>query len=400
MKFTIWSTFKGISFVGISLSLILALSGCKESNAGQPQQAEPEVSVVAVAPERIVTTTELPGRPSAFRMAEIRPQVNGIIQKRLFEEGSDVTAGQVLYQIDPAPFQAAFDNAKAALEKAEAGLFSIRLRVERYKDLLADKAVSQQDYDDATAALKQAEADIQYWKASAETAAINLAYTKVTAPISGRIGKSNVTDGALVAAYQPTALATIQQLDPIYVDVPQSTTEMLRLKEGFENGRLNQDGHNQNKVKLIMENGKIYPSEGKLQFRDVTVDPTTGSVILRIVFPNPDSVLLPGMFVRAQIIEGVHNEAIMIPQQSVFRDVKGNPVTMVVNPENKVEAKLLTLDRAIGNKWLVSSGIKKGELVIVEGLQKVRPGASVKVIQPGTSPESEPKATKVVSGDK
>ena len=231
----------------------------------------------------------------------------------------------MLYQIDPAPFQAALDNAKAALGKSEANLPSIRLRAERYKELLAEKAVSQQDYDDAAAALKQAEADIEYWKAAVETARINLGYTRVTAPISGRIGKSNVTDGALVTAYQPVALATIQQLDPIYVDVPQSTTELLRLKRRLEDGRLNQNGTNQKKVKLILEDGTAYPLEGTLQFRDVTVDPTTGSVILRIVFPNPEGVLLPGMFVRAVVKEGVNEQAILIPQQAVSRDPKGNP---------------------------------------------------------------------------
>ena len=232
----------------------------------------------------------------------------------------------MLYQIDPAPFQAALDNAKAALGRAEANLPAIRSRAERYKELLADKAVSQQDYDDAAAALKQAEADIQYWKATVETARINLGYTRVTAPISGRIGRSNVTEGALVTAYQPVALATIQQLDPIYVDVPQSTAELLRLKRRLEDGRLNQDGTNQNKVQLILEDGTAYPLEGTLQFRDVTVDPTTGSVILRIVFPNPEGVLLPGMFVRAVVEEGVNEQAILVPQQAVSRDPKGNPV--------------------------------------------------------------------------
>lgn len=255
--------------------------------------------------------------------------------------------------------------------------------------MLDDRAVSRQDYDDAASALNQAEADIQYWKAAAETARINLGYTRVTAPISGRIGRSTVTDGALVTAYQPVALATIQQLDPIYVDVAQSTAELLRLNRRLQNGRLNREGTNQNKVKLILEDGTTYPQEGTLQFRDVTVDPTTGSCILRIIFPNPDRVLLPGMFVRAVVKEGVHDQAILIPQQAVSRDVKGNPVTLIVGPEETVQQRALTLDRAIGDQWLVSAGLNSGDRVIVEGIQKVRPGAAVTVAAPETArPES------------
>jgi membrane fusion protein (multidrug efflux system) len=325
-------------------------------------------------------TTELPGRTSAYRVAEIRPQVNGLIQKRLFKEGSNVKAGQALYQIDSAPFQAAFDNAKAALGRSEANLSAIRLRAKRFEELLADKAVSQQDYDDAAAALKQTEADIEYWKAMVETARINLGYTRITAPISGRIGKSGVTDGAIVTAYQPVALATIQQLDPIYVDVSQSTTELQRLRHSLEHGRLDQNGKNQKKVKLILEDAAAYPLQGTLQFRDVTVDPTTGSVILRVVFPNPKGILLPGMFVRAVVKEGVDEQAILIPQQAVSRDPKGNPLTLVVDAEGKVERRILTLDRAIGDKWLVSSGLAAGDRVIVEGMLRVRPGTAVKEV--------------------
>jgi membrane fusion protein (multidrug efflux system) len=344
---------------------------------------------VTVQPQPVVLTTELPGRTCAYLVAEIRPQVNGLIQKRLFTEGSDVKAGEILYQIDPAPFQAALNTAQAALGRSQANLPSIRSRVGRYKDLLADRAVSQQDYDDATSALNQAEADIQYWQAMAETARINLGYTRVTAPISGRIGRSSVTDGALVTAYQPVALSTIQQLDPIYVDVPQSTTELLRLQRRLEDGRLNRDGANQEKVKLLLGDGTEYPLEGTLQFRDVTVDPTTGSFILRIVFPNPQGVLLPGMFVRAVVKEGVHEQAILIPQQAVSRDLKGNPITLIVGAEEKVQQRKLTLDRAIGDKWLVSSGLASGDRVLVEGMQKVRPGAAVKVVSPdATRPAS------------
>ena len=378
----------------LGILLLLTVGGCKQK--GGPPQGDPEVAVVTIHPERVVITTELPGRTSAFRIAEIRPQVNGLIQKRLFTEGSDVKAGQVLYQIDPAPFQAVLDNANASLGRAEAGLGSIRLRAERYHDLLADKAVSQQDYDDALSAMKQAEAEIKFYQASVKTARINLGYTQVTAPISGRIGKSSVTDGALVMAYQPIALATIQQLDPIYVDVPQSTTEMLRLKHRLEDGRLSHDGTNQNKVKLILEDGMAYPLEGILQFQDITVDPTTGSVILRVVFPNPQSALLPGMFVRAVITEGVNEQAILVPQQGISRTPKGDPFALVVDADNKVQQRTLTLDRAIGNKWLVSSGLNPGDRVIVEGVQKARPGASVRVVPFAAAHKEGPAVEKAV----
>ena len=364
------------------LTGILILGGCgQQTTTGQPPQGgPPEVAVVTIQPKRLVITTELSGRTSANLVAEVRPQVGGIIQKRLFEEGSDVKVGQVLLRIDAAPFQAALDNAKAALSRSEANLSAIRLRADRLRELLVDKAVSQQDFDDAAAALKQTEADIQYYKATVETARINLGYTSVTAPISGRIGRSNVTEGALVTALQPVALATIQQLDPMYVDVPQSTTERLRLRRRLEEGRLNHNGQIRNKVRLLLEDDTQYPLEGALQFRDVTVDPTTGSVILRIVFPNPKGVLLPGMFVRTVVEEGVNQKALLIPQQAVSRNPKGNPVALIVDAEGKVQQRMLTLDRAIGDAWLVSSGLASGDRVIVEGMQKVKPGASVKVV--------------------
>jgi membrane fusion protein (multidrug efflux system) len=336
-------------------------------------------------------TTELPGRTSPFRIAEIRPQVNGLIQKRLFTEGSDVQAGQELYQIDPAPFQASLDNALAALGRSEASLPATRSRADRFKIAVAENAVSQQDFDDASGALKQAEADIQYWKAMVQTARINLGYARVVSPISGRIGRSAVTDGAIVTAYQPVALAAIQQLDPIYVDVPQSTTELLRLQRRLEEGRVSRDG-NVDKVRLILEDGSQYPVEGVLQFRDVSVDPTSASVILRMVFPNPDGVLLPGMFVRAVVKEGTNEQAIMIPQQAVSRDPKGNPVALVVDDAGKVGARMLSLDRAIGDQWLVSTGLAPSDRVIVEGMQRVRPGATVKEVpfddsrKPGAEP--------------
>ena len=333
-----------------------------------------------VKPQRIAITTELPGRTSAYLVAEVRPQVGGIIQKRLFTEGSDVKAGAILYQIDPATYQAASDSAKAALARAEANVTSIRYRAERYKELVEIKAVSRQEYDDAAAALKQAEAEIAAGKAAVETARINLAYTRVTAPIAGRIGKSSVTVGALVTAGQGIPLATIQQIDPVYVDVTQSSASLLRLQQSMASGALKRDNANRAKVRLILEDGTPYSLEGTLQFQDVTVDSTTGSVILRIVFPNPKGVLLPGMFVRAVLEEGVNEQALLIPQQGVSRDPKGNPVALIVDAEGKVQQRMLTLDRPIGDKWIVSAGLVPGDRVIVEGVQKVRPGTSVKVV--------------------
>ena len=374
----------------------LMVKGCGKSEK-PPQGGTPEVATVTISTQQVVLTTELPGRTSAYLLAEVRPQVSGIIQKRLFTEGVDVKAGEVLYQIDPAPYQAALDNTKGALGRAEANLPAIRLRFERYRDLVADKAVSQQDYDDTAAALKQAEADVQYWKATVESARINLGYTRVTAPISGRSGKSNVTVGAMVTAYQPLALATIQQLDPMYVDVPQSTTDLQRLKRNLEDGHINQNGAKQKNVKLILEDGTPYPLEGTLQFRDVTVEPTTGSVILRVVVPNPKGVLLPGMFVRAVVKEGVNEQTILVPQQAVSRDPKGNPYVLIVDGSGKVEQRTITVARAIGDKWNVSSGLAPGDQVIVEGMQRVRPGAPVKVVPFDAGQKDSPQAGKTVN---
>jgi len=367
------------SLVLMALPGSLLLDGCdrRKQSASPPV---PEVATVTIQPQELALTTELPGRTCPHLVSEIRPQVNGIIQKRMFTEGSDVKAGQVLYQIEPAPFQAAFDSARAALMKSEANLRVTRLKFERYKGLLAEKAVSQQDYDDREAALKQAEADIEYCKAAVDTARISLDYTRVTGPISGRIGKSNVTDGALVTAHQALPLATIQQLDPIYVDVPQSTTELLRLRRRLADGRFNQNGTNQKKVKLILADGTAYPQEGTLQFRDITVDPATGSVILRVVVPNPEGLLLPGMFVRAAIEEGIAEQAILVPQQGVSRTPKGNPFALVVSNAGTVEQRMLGLGRAIGDNWLVSSGLSAGDRVIVEGSLNVRPGSTVKAV--------------------
>ena len=365
-----------------ALAAAWILIGCGQNSTGKaPSQAgPPEVSVVEVRPQRVAITTELPGRTSAYLVAEVRPQVGGIIQKRFFTEGSDVKAGDVLYQIDPATYQAAWDSAKAQLARAEANISTARVRAERYKELVEIKAVSRQEFDDATAALKQAEADIEGGKAAVETARINLAYTRVTAPIAGRIGKSSVTVGALVMAGQGMPLATIQQIDPVYVDVTQSSASLLRLQQSMASGTLKRDSANRAKVRLILEDGTPYPLEGALQFQDVTVDPTTGSYILRIVFPNPKRVLLPGMFARAILEEGVNEQALLVPQQGVSRDPKGNPTSLIVDAEGKVQQRMLTLDPPIGDKWLVSAGLVTGDRVIVEGVQKVRPGASVKAV--------------------
>jgi len=372
------------------LSGFLITAGCgQQSSNGKASQGGPsEVAVVTVQPERVSITTELSGRTAAYLIAEVRPQVSGIIQKRLFKEGADVKAGEVLYQIDPATYQAAYASAKATLARAEANVTSSRYRAERYKELVAIKAVSQQESDDATAALKQAEADIEAGKAAVETARINLAHTRITAPIAGRIGRSSVTVGALATAGQGTALTTIQEINPIYVDVTQSSASLLRLQRSMASGTLKKDRANSAKVKLILEDGTPYPLEGTLQFRDVTVDPTTGSFILRVVFPNPTGVLLPGMYVRAILEEGINDQAILVPLQSVSRDPKGNPVALIVDAEGKVQQRTLTTDRTIGNKWLVSSGLAAGDRVIVEGMQKVKPGAPVKVVPFNGKPEN------------
>ncbi|MEJ2088522.1 MAG: efflux RND transporter periplasmic adaptor subunit [Gammaproteobacteria bacterium] len=374
----------------MALSVVLLLAGCQNTQGRQaPPPHVPEVATVTVGTQRVVLTTELPGRTSAYRIAEIRPQVNGIIQRRQFTEGAEVAAGQALYQIDPAPFQAALENAMASLGKAEANLPAVRSKEERYREALSDNAVSRQDYDDASAALKQAEADVQLWKATVETARINLGYTRLTAPISGRTGRSNVTEGALVTAQQPLALVTIQQLNPVYVDVPQATSELLRLKRRMEDHHLVRNGTKQNKVTILLEDDTTYPLEGTLQFRDVSVDPMTGSVTLRIIVPNPNGVLLPGMYVRAVVTEGVNERAILVPQQGVARDPKGNPLALIVDGTGKVEQRMLSLDRAIDDKWLVSSGLSPGDRMIVEGLQNVRPGDSVKVVPRGSGRDQE-----------
>lgn len=368
-----------VFFLFTLIALLSLVAGCKPKTASTSQR--PEVVVVTIQPERVAITTELPGRTAPFLVAEIRPQVNGIIQKRLFTEGSEINAGQELYQIDPAPFQAAVDRAKANLP-------ALKFRANRYKEALVDKAVSEQDFDDAEAALKQAEAELQ-------TARINLDYTHIVSPITGRIGASTVTEGAIVTAYQPKVLATVQQLNPIYVDIPESTTELLRFQRHLKAGRLDYDEANQNKVKLTLADGTPYPEEGTLQFKDITVDPTTGSVILRAVFPNPDGMLLPGMFVRAVIMEGVNEQALLVPQQGVARNSKGDPLALIVDAEEKVQQRMLTLDRAIGDKWLALSGLEPGDRVIVEGSLKVRPGTLVRAIPFGSDRKDDLEGSKV-----
>ena len=369
------------------LTIFLIVTACGKSKTGGPPAGPPEVAVAVVQEERVAIATELPGRTSPYLVAEVRPQVSGIIQKRFFTEGSDVKADEVLYQIDPAPFEAAYAGARAALARAQANIMSIKNRVDRYKELVTINAVSRQEHDDAVAALKQGEADVEGNQAAVETARINLAYTRMKAPISGRTGKSNVTVGALVTANQPSPLVLIQQLDPIYVDATQSSANLLQLQRNMAAGRIKGAGPDQARVKLLLEDGTPYPLEGSLKFSDVTVDPSTGSFILRMVFPNPKHTLLPGMYVRALVQEGIVDNAILVLQQAVSRNPKGNPVTLIVDGEGKVEQRMISVDRALGDKWLVSEGLKPGDRVIVEGIQKVRPGASVKVVPAGPRPE-------------
>ncbi|UCV04107.1 efflux RND transporter periplasmic adaptor subunit [Dechloromonas denitrificans] len=353
------------------------LSGCGRQAASEAAATPPEVGVIDIQAQALTLTTELSGRTSAYLVSEVRPQVGGIIQKRQFVEGAEVKAGQPLYQIDPASYQATYDSARASLAKAEASLVSTRNKASRYEELVAIKAVSQQDNDDSQAALKQAQADVAAAKAAVETARINLDYTRVASPISGRIGRSSVTPGALVTASQASALSTVQQLDPIYVDVTQSSAELLRLKRDLASGQLKPAGANQAAVKLLLEDGSAYPLPGKLQFSDVTVDQNTGTIMLRAVFPNPKGDLLPGMYVRAVLEEGDEAQAILAPQQGVTRDTKGNPTTLVVGADNKVELRVLKTRRVVGDKWLVSEGLKAGDKLIVDGLQKIAPGMAV-----------------------
>ncbi|MDY0360898.1 MAG: efflux RND transporter periplasmic adaptor subunit [Desulforegulaceae bacterium] len=362
----------------LALFAITAISGCSnaQSQQGQEQRPDPSVSYMMIKSKAVDLTTELPGRTSAYLVSEIRPQVNGIIEKRFFEEGADIKEGDILYKIDDAPFKASLKAAQASLDKAKAGLPPVQSREARYKRLLKGKAISQQEYDDVKSQLDQILAEINFLEAQVDTAKINLGYTNVKAPISGKIGKSNVTVGALVTAYQQIPLTTIHKLDPIYVDAAQSTAEMLELRENIKTKTIEKNAH-ENKVKIILENGSIYPLDGNFKFRDVTVDPSTGSSTLRIVVPNPSKILLPGMYVRAVVQEGTAQNAILAPQQGVVRTPKGEPVAYIVNKEGKIEQRFLTINRAIGNKWLITSGLENGDKIIVEGLLNIRPGMSV-----------------------
>jgi membrane fusion protein (multidrug efflux system) len=363
----------GILFLACAAALTAGCDSDKKQQAGAPggKMPPPQVAVYTVKPEALPVVTELPGRTSAFQIAEVRPQVAGIVQKRLFTEGADVKAGTQLYQIDPATYQATYSAAKAALTRAEANLLTAGPKVKRYKELVEIEGVSRQDYDDAVAAEAQARADVESARAQLQTARINLEYTKVHAPISGRISRSNVTPGALVTAGQETALTTVQQLDPIYVDVTQSSEDLLRLKKSLEGGGVKKAA---GKVTLKLADGSTYAQEGKLQFADVAVDPGTGNVTLRALFPNPKHDLLPGMFVRAVVENGVDEQAIAVPQQGVTRNQKGEATTLVLNGQGIVEQRVIATTGTLGDKWLVKSGLAAGDRVIVEGIQKVKPG--------------------------
>ena len=363
----------------LCMLLSLMLLACEEGGKGAPGSSGPrEVVIIKLEPRREVYTTALAGRIASFQVAEVRPQVGGILQQRLFTEGADVKAGQALYQIDPATYEAALDSAQAALMKAEANVTPARLKAERFRELLAIKAVSKQEYDDAQAAFKQAEADVAVNRAAVKTARINLEYTKVRSPISGRIGKSAFTPGALVTANQAQALTSVRQLDPVYVDITQSSQDLLRLRAQFTNGEL-RSAAAEAPVRLKLENGAMYPHEGRLQFTDVSVDESTGMVSLRALFPNPEHILLPGMYVRAVLAEGVDENALLVPQRALRRDPKGQASVLLVDGGGKVDVRLVDVGRTVGVSWQVLSGLKPGDRVIVEGGQNVRPGMSVKI---------------------
>jgi len=358
----------------------MVLAGCGSAKPATTSPP-PEVSVVTVHRGSAPITTELPGRTSAYLVAQVRARVDGVVLKRDFKEGSDVKAGQRLYQIDPAPYNAALNSAQASLQKAEANLASTSAQVERYKVLVAANAVSKQDYDNAVAAQGQAAADVATGKASVEIARINLGYTNVVSPIAGRTGVSLVTEGAYVQLSAATLMATVQQFDPIYVDLTQSSVEGLQMRRDIASGQLKVTGPDQAKVTLLLEDGRQYPHTGSLQFTDITVDQGTGSVTVRAIFPNPRGVLLPGMFVRARIEEGVNENAILVPQVGVTHDPKGQATALVVGPDNKVALRTLQLRGTAGTQWIVEGGLSDGDRVIVAGVQKVQPGALVQAVE-------------------
>ncbi len=367
-----------IALLFASSSLILA--GCNDSqSAVNTAPKDPEVGVVTLAPQSTTLKSELAGRTAAQMVAQIRPQVSGIVQKRAFTEGAMVKAGELLYQIDPASYQAAQASAKATLARAEATASAARLKAKRQADLFAIEAISQQDNEDAQTALQQAEADVASARAALETASINLERTRIVSPIAGRVEASTVTPGALVTANQETALTTVQQLDPIYVDIPQSSLEVLQLRKALSSGALKSEG-NAARIQLVLEDGSTYAHEGKLQFAGVTVNTTTGAVTLRALVPNPERLLMPGMYVRARLDKCTDPEALLVPQPGIGRDNTGKATALVVNAENKVEQRKVEVSEAIGTNWRVTDGLKAGERVIIEGSGKVRPGQSVRVV--------------------
>lgn len=369
------STATAVALAAISLTLAACGQG-QGGAAGMGAGGPSDVGVVVVRTEPVNLSTELSGRTSAYLISEVRPQVSGIVKARLFQEGGYVRAGQPLYQIDPATYQAAYNSAAAGLAQAQAAYTAAKLKADRFDALVATGAVSRQDNDDAQAASQQAAANVAAQKAAVDTARINLGYTKVLSPISGRIGKSSVTPGALVTASQAAALATVQDTSRVYVDLTQSSAELLKLQKDLATGGMGRSGSAQ--VTLKLEDGSTYPSPGKLEFSDVTVDPTTGSIGLRATFNNPNGVLLPGMYVRAVLGTATAQNGMLIPQPAVSRDPKGNATVMVVGAKSLAEPRPITVRQTVGDKWLVTSGLKPGDQVIVEGLQKVRPGAPVK----------------------
>ncbi|MEO8016643.1 MAG: efflux RND transporter periplasmic adaptor subunit [Pseudomonadota bacterium] len=360
------------------LVAVAVLTACAKDASGPPPP--PEVSVITLAPRAVAITDQLPGRTTAFRVAEVRPQVTGIVQRRLFAEGSEVKAGEQLFQIDAGSYRAAYQSADASLKRAEAQAVTAKLLEERYAPLIAANAVSKQENDDAIAANARAAADVAAARAQVANARINVVYTQVLSPINGRIGRALVTEGALVTSNQQTPLATVQQLDPIYVDIAQSSIEMLHLQRQIANGELVQNDKNEAEVGLTLEDGTVYAERGRLKVSEASVDPSTGSVVLRAVFPNPKRELLPGMFVRAQLTRGTRSAALLVPQRGVSRNAKGDATVMVVDQDDKVNERVVTADRAINGEWLITAGLNAGERVVLDGLQKIKPGAPVKTV--------------------
>ena len=367
--------------------------GAGAANAAPAAPPPPQVSVITLRQQAAPVTTVLPGRTSAYRVAEVRPQVGGVLRERLFTEGQEVTAGQPLFRIDPAPFQASLETAEASLARAQATAQSAELTVNRYRPLVRARAVSQQDFDLAEAALHQAQADVSSAQASVDTARINLGYTVVNSPIDGRTGRSSVTVGALVTASQASPLVTVTQLNPIYVDMTQPSAALLRQRRDIAEGVLRRDVADRAAAALILEDGTEYPHRGEIQFSEVIVDQGTGSVTLRAVFPNPDGLLLPGMFVRARVEEGTIDQALLVPQQAVLRTPRGEPMAYVVNAQDVVEQRILKTSRAIGTNWLVTDGLAAGDRVVMEGVQRIRPGAKVAVT------EAPPRPGQVATAD-